>query len=268
MRGRRGRRGEALPRRRDGIPRADAADSRPRHDAGRPAPAAGGHARRAAPKSFWCPDAARLLAPVDDYFTGAPGARRTRGTPDVDTGAARPLPPLNTCASRGPAHRGPGAPPRARPVARLCTRLVAARGADPAGVLPEAGPADRRGVGACADHRDGLGARWISRAAPRQGRGPLSRGGSSCAFESRTSAGAPPLFRSPVRSEPGWGGMEATVPMHLDAMATPPVRPLSGVLCSGRTPRRRPGTRPRGAPARPPGRLAHLTVTRGDSLSQ
>ena len=182
-----------------GPPTTDAADSRLRYDAGRPAPAQAA-TPGLLPRTLLVPDAARLLAPVDDYLLVCPGLADA-WDPDVDTSAARPLPPLNTAhlaalriAGRRLALRTAG----------LLYQLVVASGSDPAGVLPEL---DRLIDEWCADYRDGFGARWISVARQVE-------------YQSRVVLSAFELARrhTPVRSrtgEPGWG-TEATVPMHLE----------------------------------------------------
>ena len=182
-----------------GPPTADAADSRPRHDVGRSAPAPAPAATPGLlPRTLLVPDAARLLAPVDDYLLVCPGLADA-WDPDVDTSAARPLPPLNTAhlaalriAGRRLALRTAG----------LLYQLVVASGSDPAGVLPEL---DRLIDEWCADYRDGFGARWISVARQVE-------------YQSRVVLSAFELARryTPVRSrsgEPGWG-TESAVPMH------------------------------------------------------
>ncbi|MFD4554141.1 M14 family zinc carboxypeptidase [Streptomyces sp. NPDC058469] len=178
-------------------PAQDTADTRLRADAARtaPPPTATPGAR---PRTLVVPDAARLLAPVDDYLLVCPGLADA-WDPDVDTGAARPLPPLNTAhlaalriAGRRLALRTAG----------LLYQLVIASGRDPAGVLPEL---DRLIDEWCADYRDGCGARWISVARQVE-------------YQSRVVLSAFELARrhAPVRSrsgEPGWG-TETAVPMH------------------------------------------------------
>jgi len=150
------------------------------------------------PRTLVVPDAARLLAPVDDYLLVCPGLADA-WDPDVDTGAARPLPPLNTAhltalriAGRRLALRTAG----------LLYQLVIASGRDPAGALPEL---DQLIDEWCADYRDGCGARWI----------PVAR---QVEYQSRVVLSAFELARrhAPVRSrsgEPGWG-TETAVPMH------------------------------------------------------
>ncbi|WP_199827537.1 M14 family zinc carboxypeptidase [Streptomyces xylophagus] len=150
------------------------------------------------PRTLVAPEAARLLAPVDDYLLVCPGLADA-WDPDVDTGAARPLPPLNSAhlaalriAGRRLALRTAG----------LLYQVVVASGRDPAGALPEL---DRLIDEWCADYRDGCGARWISVARQVE-------------YQSRVVLSAFELARrhTPVRSrsgEPGWG-TETTVPMH------------------------------------------------------
>lgn len=180
-----------------GPPTVAAADGRSRPDVGRtgPPPMVTSGVR---PRALVVTDAARLLAPVDDYLLVCPGLADA-WDPDVDTGAARPLPPLNTAhlaalriAGRRLALRTAG----------LLYQLVVASGQDPAGVLPEL---DRLIDEWCADYRDGCGARWISVARQVE-------------YQSRVVLSAFELARrhTPVRSrsgEPGWGTGTA-VPMH------------------------------------------------------
>ncbi|GHB19904.1 dehydrogenase [Streptomyces viridiviolaceus] len=144
------------------------------------------------------PDAARLLAPVDDYLLVCPRLADA-WDPDTDDGSGRSLPPLSTAhlvalriAGRRLALRTAG----------LLHQLVTRAGRDPADVLPEL---DRLVDEWCADYRDGCAARWIpvARQAEYQTRVVLA------AFElagRRASA----CSRS---GEPGWGS-EAAVPMH------------------------------------------------------
>ncbi|WP_420310279.1 M14 family zinc carboxypeptidase [Streptomyces sp. YS-B37] len=152
----------------------------------------------ARPGTLVVSDAARLLAPVDDYLLVCPGLADA-WDPDVDRGAARPLPPLNTAhlaalriAGRRLALRTAG----------LLYQLVVTSGRDQAGVLPEL---DRLIDQWCADYRDGCGARWISVARQVE-------------YQSRVVLSAFELAHrhAPVRSrsgEPGWG-TETAVPMH------------------------------------------------------
>ncbi|MGA5897252.1 M14 family zinc carboxypeptidase [Streptomyces venetus] len=100
------------------------------------------------------PDAARLLAPVDDYLLVCPGLADA-WDPDTGVGTAHPLPPLSTAhlvALRISGRR------LALRTAGLLHQLVRAAGHDPAGALPEL---DRLIDEWCADYRDGCGARWI-----------------------------------------------------------------------------------------------------------
>ncbi len=150
------------------------------------------------PRTLVASEAARLLAPVDDYLLVCPGLADA-WDPDVDTGGARPLPPLNSAhlaalriAGRRLALRTAG----------LLYQVVVASGHDPAGALPEL---DRLIDEWCADYRDGCGARWI----------PVAR---QVEYQSRVVLSAFELARryAPVRSrsgEPGWG-TETAVPMH------------------------------------------------------
>ncbi|MBD0423805.1 M14 family zinc carboxypeptidase [Streptomyces sp. NPDC052309] len=144
------------------------------------------------------PDAARLLAPVDDYLLVCPRLADA-WDPDTDDGSGRALPPLSTAhlvalriAGRRLALRTAG----------LLHQLVTRAGRDPAGVLPEL---DRLVDEWCADYRDGCAARWIpvARQAEYQTRVVLA------AFE-LAGRQAPAVSRS---GEPGWGS-GAAVPMH------------------------------------------------------
>ncbi|NUS11601.1 MAG: dehydrogenase, partial [Streptomyces sp.] len=143
------------------------------------------------------PDAARLLAPVDDYLLVCPGLADA-WDPDVADGA-RPLPALSTAhlaalriAGRRLALRTAG----------LLHQLVTRAGRDPAGVLPDL---DRLIDDWCGDYRDGMGARWIPvpRQVEYQSRVVLA------AFELALRH-APACSRS---GESGWGS-QAAVPMH------------------------------------------------------
>lgn len=144
------------------------------------------------------PDAARLLAPVDDYLLVCPGLADA-WDPDAGGAGAGRLPPLSTAhltalriAGRRLALRTAG----------LLHRAVRGTGHDPAGALPDL---DRLLDAWCADYRDRHGARWIpvARQAEYQTRVVLS------AFEL-----AQRYARVRSRSgEPGWGA-QAAVPMH------------------------------------------------------
>ncbi|WP_344600433.1 M14 family zinc carboxypeptidase [Streptomyces glaucus] len=146
------------------------------------------------------PEAARLLAPVDDYLLVCPGLADAW---DPDTaagdGPGHALPPLSTAhltalriAGRRLALRTAG----------LLHQLVTGAGRDPAGALPEL---DRLIDAWCADYRDGCVARWIpvARQAEYQTRVVLA------AFE-LAARYAPARSRS---GEQGWGS-GAAVPMH------------------------------------------------------
>lgn len=143
------------------------------------------------------PDAARLLAPVEDYLLVGPGLADA-WDPDVADGT-RPLPPLS--AGHLAALRIAGRRLALR-TAGLLHQLVVRAGTDPAGARPEL---DRLIDLWCADYRDGCGARWIPvpRQIEYQSRVVLA------AFELATRH-APACSRS---GEPGWGS-EAAVPMH------------------------------------------------------
>ena len=152
---------------------------------------------RIRPQVSDAPDAARLLAPVEDYLLVGPGLADA-WDPDVIDGG-RPLPPLSTghlAALRIAGRR------LALRTAGLLHQLVTHAGADPAGALPEL---DRLIDIWCADYRDGFGARWIPvpRQIEYQSRVVLA------AFE-LAARHAPACSRS---GEPGWGS-EAAVPMH------------------------------------------------------
>jgi hypothetical protein len=152
---------------------------------------------RLAPYAADAPDAARLLAPVDDYLLVCPGladawdpdsAHRTRPLPPPDAAHLTAL----RIAGRRLALRTGG----------LLHQLVTRSGRDPAGVLPEL---DRLLDTWCADYRDGCGAEWVPvpRQTEYQSRVVLA------AFE-LAARQAPARFRS---GEPDWGS-EPVVPMH------------------------------------------------------
>ncbi|MFI1565252.1 M14 family zinc carboxypeptidase [Streptomyces sp. NPDC020490] len=143
------------------------------------------------------PDAARLLAPVDDYLLVSPRLADT-WDPDV-ADVARPLPPLSTAhlaalriAGRRVALRTAG----------LLHQLLTGAGRDPAGALPEL---DRLIDEWCADYRDGCSARWIPVARQVEYQTRVVH----AAFE-LAARHAPAASRS---GEPGWGA-QAAVPMH------------------------------------------------------
>ncbi|MET9773606.1 M14 family zinc carboxypeptidase [Streptomyces sp. NPDC006367] len=147
------------------------------------------------------PDAARLLAPVDDYLLVCP-ALADAWDPDTDDGTGRPLPPMSTAhlvavriAGRRLALRTAG----------LLHQLVTRGGNDPAGVLPEL---DHLVDEWCADYRDGCGARWI----------PVER---QVEYQTRVVLAALELAgRNPAASsrptEPDRDTEPAAVPMHQD----------------------------------------------------
>ncbi|MFD5573838.1 M14 family zinc carboxypeptidase [Streptomyces cadmiisoli] len=145
------------------------------------------------------PDAARLLAPVDDYLLVCPGLADAW---DPDGGdRARPLPQLSSAhltalriAGRRLALRTAG----------LLHQLATGAGGVPAGVLPEL---DRLVDEWCADYRDGCGAHWIP--VPRQVE--YQSEVVLAAFELALRH-APESSRS---GEPGWGS-EPVVPLHRD----------------------------------------------------
>jgi hypothetical protein len=180
-----------------GTSTAAPADDRPRPEIARTGPSAiatPGVRLRGAPG----PDAARLLAPVDDYLLVCPGLADA-WDPDIDAGTARPLPPLNTghlAALRIAGRR------LALRTAGLLYQVVTGAGCDPADVLPDL---DRLVDEWCVDYRDGCGARWI----------PVAR---QVEYQSRVVLSAFELARryAPVHSrsgESGWGTGPA-VPMH------------------------------------------------------
>ncbi|MEU5307608.1 M14 family zinc carboxypeptidase [Streptomyces sp. NPDC021562] len=153
---------------------------------------------RIRPQLAAAPDAARLLAPIDDYLLVGPGLAHA-WDPGTDAGSARPLPPLS--AAHLAALRIAGRRLALR-TAGLLHRLLRGTGRDPAGALPEL---DRLIDTWCADYEDNLGARWIpvARQAEYQTRVVLS------AFEL-----AHRHARVAARSgEPGWGS-EPVLPMH------------------------------------------------------
>ncbi|POX51875.1 dehydrogenase [Streptomyces sp. Ru71] len=143
------------------------------------------------------PDAARLLAPVDDYLLVCPGLADAW---DPDTAVpGHSLPPLSNAHLAALRIAGRRLVLR---TAGLLHRLVTRSGRDPAGALPEL---DRLIDTGCADYRDGCGARWIPvvRQVEYQSRVVLA------AFE---LAGEQASARS-RSGEPGWGSGRA-VPMH------------------------------------------------------
>ncbi|KND46202.1 M14 family zinc carboxypeptidase [Streptomyces stelliscabiei] len=143
------------------------------------------------------PDAARFLAPVDDYLLVGPGLADS-WDPDVHDVTARPLPPLDTARLTTLAISGRRVALR---TAGLLHQLVTRAGRDPADALPEL---DRLVEEWCADYRDGYRARWIpvARQAEYQTRVVLAAFG--------LASGRPDGSRS---GEPGWSS-EPAVPMH------------------------------------------------------
>ncbi|MFC3574654.1 M14 family zinc carboxypeptidase [Streptomyces yaanensis] len=146
------------------------------------------------------PDAARLLAPVDDYLLVGPGLADS-WDPDIYDAGERPLPPLDTAHLTALGISGRRVALR---TAGLLHQLARAAGREASGVLPELdGLIDEW----CADYHDGYGARWIpvARQAEYQARVVLA------AFE---LAGRPARVRS-HSGESGWGSGTA-VPMHTE----------------------------------------------------
>jgi hypothetical protein len=156
------------------------------------------------PRLAAAPDAARLLAPVDDYLLVCPGLADawdpdTTAPGSPDTLGTRPLPPLSNAhlaALRISGRR------LALRTAGLLHRLVRGTGHDPTGALPLL---DRLIDSWCAEYRDGFGARWI----------PVAR---QAEYQARVVLGAFELALGHARvgsrsGEPGWGTQEV-VPMH------------------------------------------------------
>lgn len=145
------------------------------------------------------PDAAHLLAPVDDYVLVAPGLADAW---DPDTlGVVRPLSPLDSARLTALGISGRRVALR---TAGLLHQLARAAGRPAEGALAEL---DRLIDAWCADYRDRYGARWIpvARQAEYQARVVLA------AFE-LAGRYAPVRFRS---GEPGWGP-GARLPMHME----------------------------------------------------
>lgn len=142
------------------------------------------------------PDAARLLAPVDDYLLVVPDVADSW---DPDTYTLRPLPPLDTARLTALALSARRVALR---TAGLLHQLVTRAGEDPSGALPDL---DRLIDAWCADYRDGFGARWI----------PVTR---QVEYQSRVVVAAFELAGRHARvdshsGERGWGSHPA-VPMH------------------------------------------------------
>ncbi|MFF1451351.1 M14 family zinc carboxypeptidase [Streptomyces sp. NPDC058274] len=144
------------------------------------------------------PDAARLLAPVDDYLLVGPGLADS-WDPDTHAAGTRSLPPLNTARLTALGISGRRVALR---TAGLLHQLASGAGPDAAGVLPVL---DRLIDAWCADYHDGYGARWVpvARQVEFQARVVLA------AFE-LAGRYAPAHSRS---GEPEWGS-GAAVPMH------------------------------------------------------
>jgi hypothetical protein len=151
---------------------------------------------RVRPHLSGAPEAARLLAPVDDYLLVCPGLADDWDPRTADP--TRPLPPLSTAhltalriAGRRIAVRTAG----------LLHQLVTGAGHDPAGALPQL---DGLIDAWCADYEDGCQARWI----------PVAR---QAEYQTRVVLAAFELAgrqRTATRSgEPDWG-TQAAVPMH------------------------------------------------------
>ncbi|GHH81036.1 M14 family zinc carboxypeptidase [Streptomyces capitiformicae] len=155
---------------------------------------------RIRPSASTGPDAARLLAPVDDYLMVGPGLADS-WDPDVHDSAARPLPPFDTARLTA---LGISARRVTLRTAGLLHQLVTRAGRDPAGALPEL----NRLMGEwCAEYRDGYGARWIpvARQAEYQARVVLT------AFELTSARHT--CDEDSHSGEPEWSS-EPAVPMH------------------------------------------------------
>ncbi|MET8827963.1 M14 family zinc carboxypeptidase [Streptomyces sp. NPDC004610] len=154
---------------------------------------------RCRPQLAAAPDAAPLLAPVDDYLLVCPGLADAWDPDTRDRHTAHGLPPLT--AAHLTALRLAGRRIALR-TAGLLHQLVRSTGTDPAVVLPEL---DRLLDLWCADFHDGCGARWI----------PVER---QVAYQAQIVLHAFDLARRraprPSRSgESDWGSGTA-VPMH------------------------------------------------------
>ncbi|WP_220140563.1 M14 family zinc carboxypeptidase [Streptomyces sp. KM273126] len=145
------------------------------------------------------PDAARLLAPVDDYLLVGPDIADSWDPDTYKSDALRPLPPLDTARLTALAISARRVALR---TAGLLHQLVTRAGQDPSGALPDL---DRLIDEWCADYRDGFGARWI----------PVAR---QVEYQSRVVVAAFELAGRHARvdshsGERGWGSQPA-VPMH------------------------------------------------------
>ncbi|MEU9385444.1 M14 family zinc carboxypeptidase [Streptomyces sp. NPDC048279] len=153
---------------------------------------------RIRPQLSAAPDAARLLAPVDDYLLVWPGLADA-WDPGADAGSARPLPPLGTAHLAALRIAGRRLVLR---TAGLLHRLLRSTGHDPTGALPDL---DRLIDTWCADYQQAFGARWI----------PVAR---QAEYQTRVVLSAFELAHRHARvrarsGEPGWGA-EPAVPMH------------------------------------------------------
>ncbi|MCW7942527.1 dehydrogenase [Streptomyces hygroscopicus] len=146
------------------------------------------------------PDAARMLAPVDDYLLVCPGLADS-WDPDTYEAGERPLPPLDRARLTALGISGRRVALR---TAGLLHQLARAAGSAASGVLPEL---DALIDAWCADYHDGHGARWIpvARQAEYQARVVLA------VFE-LAGRGAPARSRS---GDSGWSPGTA-VPMHTE----------------------------------------------------
>ncbi|MFJ5772816.1 M14 family zinc carboxypeptidase [Streptomyces sp. NPDC093094] len=146
------------------------------------------------------PDAARLLAPVEDYLLVCPGLAADWDPDTVAGPGARPLPALSNAHLA--ALRIAGLRLALR-TAGLLRRLARAARHVPAGTLTEL---DRLIDQRCADYRDSCRARWIPVALQTEFQTRVVLDAFELAAAQDTRAGS----RS---GEPGWGA-QAVVPMH------------------------------------------------------
>ncbi|MGW0707162.1 M14 family zinc carboxypeptidase [Streptomyces sp. NPDC002643] len=155
------------------------------------------------------PDAARLLAPVDDYLLVGPGLADS-WDPDVHDGAARPLPPLDTARLTTLGISGRRVALR---TAGLLHQLITRSGHDPAGALPEL---DHLMDTWCADYRDGYRARWIPVLHQAQYQSRVVLAAFELAAERDSGErGVSDSGAEPHAVEPPWSS-EPAVPMHRD----------------------------------------------------
>ncbi|WP_434028202.1 M14 family zinc carboxypeptidase [Streptomyces graminofaciens] len=155
---------------------------------------------RVRPRAGGDPDAARLLAPVDDYLLVGPGLADS-WDPDVHDGDTRSLPPLDIARLTALALSARRVALR---TAGLLHQLVTHTGRDPADALPEL---DRLIDEWCADYRDGYRARWIPVVRQAEYQSRVVR----TAFE--LAAGRHRPCADSRSSEPEWSS-EAAVPLH------------------------------------------------------